>query len=197
MPRGGNERFPSHTLTRPCTPLHTLTHPHPPSHRYIPLNSLPHPHQVSTRLHEEGFGASSHSSWDIVPEIDHEIASKGVAAAGGSVPRAVRAVRVVPRSAPHMCLGAPAVLHAAEVGGAAGAVAEVQRAVAVQRAKRAAKVARVNAERASKRAAKGGKGDGRHAKGARGRGGGKHAKGGRGKGGKRRPSGDGSSSDQR
>ena len=149
---------------------------------------------MSTRLHEEGFGASSHSSWDIIPEIDHEIASPEVAAAGGSAPRAVR---IVPRSAPHMCLGAPAVLHAAEVGGAAGAVAEVQRAVAVQRAKRAAKVARVNAERASKRAAKGGKGDGRHAKGARGRGGGKHAKGGRGKGGKRRPSGDGSSSDQR
>ena len=153
---------------------------------------------MSTRLHEEGFGASSHSSWDIVPEIDHEIASPEVAVAGGSVPRAVR---VVPRSAPHMCLGAPAVLHAAEAGGTAGAVAEVQRAVAVQRAKRAAKVARVNAERASKRAAKGGKGGGkggyRHAKGARGRGGGKHAKGGRGKGGKRRPSGDGSGSDQR
>ena len=155
---------------------------------------------MSTRLHEEGFGASSHSSWDIVPEIDHEIASPGVAAAArGAAPRVVR---IVPRSAPHMCLGAPAVLHAAEPGGAAGAVAEVQRAVAVQRAKRASKVARVNAERASKRAAKGGtrggKGVGRHAKGQMGRGGGgKHARGSKGKGGKRRPSGDASSSSER
>ena len=191
-------------MTSSRTPLHALARTYTPSHPCTRLK-LPHSqrHQVSTRLHEEGFGASSHSSWDIIPEIDHEIASPEVAAAGGSAPRAVR---IVPRSAPHMCLGAPAVLHAAEAGGAAGAVAEVQRAVAVQRAKRAAKVARVNAERASKRAAKGGKGGGRgggrHAKGARSKGGGKggggkHAKGIRGKGGKRRPSGDGSNSDQR
>jgi len=198
-------------LAPPYAPLHAPLHTplHTPSTNLTPpFHPLAHNHQVSTRLHEEGFGASAHSSWEIVPEIEHKIihgiAAPGVAAAGGSAPRAVR---LVPRSAPHMCLGAPAVLRAAEAGGAAGAVAEVQRAVAVQRAKRATKVARVNAERASKRAAKGrkggGKGGGRHAKGARGKGsgggkgGGKHAKGVRGKGGKRRPSGDGSSSDQR
>ena len=106
-------------------------------------------------------------------------------------------------AAPALCMvRPPAVLHAAELGGTAGAVAEVQRAVAVQRAKRASKVARVNAERASKRAAKGGtrggKGGGRQAKGLTGRGGGgKHARGSKGKGGKRRPSGDASTSSER
>ena len=192
-----------HALAHPHTRAHTRAHTHTPAHPGTAPSTpcLPSPpHQVSTRLHEEGFGASSHSSWDIVPEIDHEIASPGVAAAArGGAPRVVR---IVPRSAPHMCLGAPAVLHAAEPGGAAGAVAEVQRAVAVQRAKRASKVARVNAERASKRAAKGGtrggKGGGRQAKGLTGRGGGgKHARGSKGKGGKRRPSGDASTSSER
>jgi len=153
--------------------------------------------KVSTRLHEGGFGASSHSSWDIIPEINPEIASPEVEAAGGGAPRAVR---IVPRSAPHMCLGAPALLHAAEAGSAAGAVAEVQRAVAVQRAKRATKAVRVNAERARKRDAKGGKGGvkggaksgikGGSKGGGRSGGKGKHARGRRGKGSKWRPSGD-------
>ena len=69
--------------------------------------------KVETKLHEEGFGAASHSSWMLRGggggSGDDEEAGGGKE--GGSVGEG-HDLRIVPRSAPHMCLGVPPLIRA-------------------------------------------------------------------------------------